>query len=511
MEATLQLPSAPPRPARRVSPGLLLAFAGASVFLVVLSGFNFLDPDVFHEMALFREILHEGRVPRIDHFAYTPTIMPVVHHEWGTGAVLYGVSRFGPAGLLVLRYALATAIAALAVLVARARAAQWISISVIAPLAAIMASYGLGTVRAQGFTLLFTAILLLMLETDRAGSRWWLYVWPILYVIWLNMHAGFVVGVGILGAYAIERFAETGRVQWRLVGLGSILAALVLVNPYGTAYPKYLLYALPLARHGIGEWGPVWTDGWVSVCLFAAAALAFTYAMYRAGWRRMPGWVIYLACAYMALRHVRHFSFLGLVIMAYLPAWLQVTPIGEALAKASIRHPRPLTGLALVLGIVCLTVTVYRKPWRLRIPCTPQDVRDEQLVIYPYGAVQYLKESGFHGNVMTPFMAGGFVSWELYPAVKVSLDGRFEVAYPLPQVSEMVAFYAARPGWRTTLDRYPTDLVLVQEVSPLAKPLAEQTAWQRVYRDGVFELFARPGLSLPVIDERGDAPAGTFP
>jgi hypothetical protein len=40
---------------------------------------------------LFREVLAQGSVPLVDHFAYTPTVVPSVHHEWGAGAIAYAL------------------------------------------------------------------------------------------------------------------------------------------------------------------------------------------------------------------------------------------------------------------------------------------------------------------------------------------------------------------------------------------------------------------------------------
>src|SRR6266446_10332606 len=69
-------------------------FAGISTFI---------DFDCWHQMALARETLALGYVPLADHFAYTPTVYPVVHHEWGTGVVMYALATHG--GLTAVRIA----------------------------------------------------------------------------------------------------------------------------------------------------------------------------------------------------------------------------------------------------------------------------------------------------------------------------------------------------------------------------------------------------------------------
>ena len=52
--------------------------------------------------------------PRVDVFSYVPTISPVVHHEWGTAAILYIVTvqlGLGANGLMLVKYLLTAFIA----------------------------------------------------------------------------------------------------------------------------------------------------------------------------------------------------------------------------------------------------------------------------------------------------------------------------------------------------------------------------------------------------------------
>jgi hypothetical protein len=126
------------------------------------------------------------------------------------------------------------------------------------------------------------------------------------------------------------------------------------------------------------------------------------------------------------------------------------------------------------------------------------------------GAVNYLAEQKFSGNVMMPFRLGAYVSWKLFPKVKVSLDSRYEEVYPEHVVEEIFRFYEGRPDWRSTLDAFPTDIVLVSRDSPVADKMPD-SGWRRAYRDGQFELYARPGLWLPEQDSSSRSFAGVFP
>ena len=121
-----------------------------------------LDHDMFHEMALAREIFRLGRVPTEDFFAYTRTAEMVVHHEWGSGIVFYAVATLsGIHGILALKCSVIILLAALVYRCAKIKGAGW---HIILITAAIPISLSIGAlrtaVRAQHFTLVFLAVLL---------------------------------------------------------------------------------------------------------------------------------------------------------------------------------------------------------------------------------------------------------------------------------------------------------------------------------------------------------------
>jgi hypothetical protein len=126
------------------------------------------------------------------------------------------------------------------------------------------------------------------------------------------------------------------------------------------------------------------------------------------------------------------------------------------------------------------------------------------------GAVEYLAQQGFRGNLMTPFRLGAYVSWKLYPAVRVSLDGRYEEVYSDEVMRRIFDFYDGKQDWRATLEAYPSDAVLAPRTTSICNMMRE-TAWTAAYQDQDFVLYTRPGLSLPVTDHLGQRFTGLFP
>jgi hypothetical protein len=495
--------------ARRIN--TIASMALAMFFLAQLCSSTVVDLDLYHEMSLFRLALQLGWLPTRDVFSYTPTVPTMVQHEWGTGAILYFVvGTLGGGGLMALRYLLAGAIGWVVYRCARRGGAEVSTLLLLAPVAVMFGMAGFVTVmRAQMFTLLFAAVLLWALEEDRLGRRWWIAPWLALYVLWLNLHAGFVVALGLLALHAGEQFLR-GQPVRHLLAVWAAMVALVAVNPYGLDYYAYLWRALTMPRPVITEWVSLLHDpSGMELEFYTMSLVVVVYAVARLGLRGTPGLVMVLVTAALGFRHIRHMSLYGLVWLSYVPGHVQSTPLGEVIQRLWRRHGRVVLAACLgvcVLGVYCF---VRDQAWQIRVPVN--EASPGPKLIYPAGAVEYLREEGFRGNVMTPFNQGSFVMWELYPAVKISLDSRYEVAYPPEAVEESLVFYGAQPGWQSILTKYPTDVVLVPVTSEVHKAMPQAAGWHLVYQDDQFELYARAGLTLPALDRRGQKLVGRFP
>ena len=497
-------PEMRPDPRARRNDGLALA----GVACLFLGGAaSFVDPDVFHCMSLARESIAAGRLLASDVYAYTPTVTPVVHHEWLHGIILHGILAWGGASLfLAWKYVLVLAIGICAFLLSSRRGASAAAFAILAPAAILMAWTGMTTIRAQMYTLLFTAILLHFLEDDRAGRKLWVLPWLVLHVLWLNIHGGFVVGCALVALHAVEQALRRRPVGHVLLGLAGA-AALIAANPYGLEYYGYLARAIFLDRSSISEWEPLWRGFPPVLLIWSISLVVPAYAIARKGLRGSPGALLLAATAWASLRHQRHLSIHAVVWISIVPSLIEGTILGEMLRRFQMRRMATALWMALLLGALTLSV-LFSKPWILAVPAHPGD---SEKILYPSAALEYLKVSGFRGNVIVPFTLGAYVSWKLHPAVRVSIDGRYEVAYDPALLEEHVVFYNAREGWKDFLLRYPSDLALIPRNRIVAPRMRAESGWSVVYEDDAFEIYARPGLELPVSSRRGERLVGTFP
>jgi len=481
------------------------AYAGLSSFFLSLTAFNLVDPDIWHEMALIRESFRAGHLLTRDIFAYTPTLTPCIHHEWGAGLLAYALTRwFGSYAILIVKYAVAFSIGVISLRCAELIGADTRILSVLYPIAIYLARLGfISVIRAQIYSFLFAACCFWVFELDRRGHRAWLIGWLCVFPIWVNLHGGFVVGIGLLSLYIFERALNRQPFRHLAFLLAGTLME-VLINPFGAAYIRFIVRALAMARPHIQEWRPVWAYGFWWMAVFLAAVAIAVYAVAKNGIRRAPGVLMVLAAAVEATLHCKLMPLFAIAWISHVPAYLQHSPAGAWITQFHQRRLTFVLSVWLFVTALCFTDALRWQFWRMRVP------QIDTAYSYPVGAVEYLRAQRFAGNLMVPFPQGAYVSWNLFPAVKVSLDSRYEVAYSDELVDRIFRFYAAEPRWQETLRAYPTDLVLVPTITPLAHVI-QQSDWQKAYQDREFELYARPGKNLPFRDRTSQSFTGVFP
>jgi hypothetical protein len=496
---------------------------------------TFADPDIFHEMVWIREALRLGYLPRVDIFSYVPTINPVIHHEWGAGVILYVITvqlGLGAYGLMALKYLLSAFVAVGCFVFATRRGASLSVFSFLAPIGIGLGWGGFSTIRAQLFTLCFLTVLLFLLEEDRKGRRWALWSWLPVYLLWLNVHGGFIVGLGLFAVYIIEKGfnawlaeKEVGKALKTLPRPSLFLlatACLTLVNPDGVYYLGFIWNTLDLnlARF-IPEWEPLWRVSWLDLSAFLIALSVVCYCLTQKKLPQMPGLFLLAAIAWTAFWHYRHLTIFAVAWMCYVPVWVEQTRLGEAMQKAWRERSPWLTLIFLILGAGGMFYAGQNHFWQLRIPTTAIE-EQEGVPVYPVGAVNFLKEQGFSGNIFVNYSAGAYVSWNLFPNARVSMDSRFHMAYTPALVTENIKFYQGQKGWQATLLKYQTDAVLVPRWTNLENILAQSLAdhnnpiaakWKLVYVDDGYSLYWRSALAsnTPVRDRRGKLITGRFP
>jgi hypothetical protein len=109
----------------------------------------------------------------------------------------------------------------------------------------------------------------------------------------------------------------------------------------------------------------------------------------------------------------------------------------------------------------------------------------------PYGAAAFLRANGVTGRVWCPLWWGSYLTWELYPAALVSMDGRNVTLFSAEQVGKNLSFYMdERPDLDAPLCG-GADFLLVPTDTPALPCLRDDSRWAVLYEDADAVLLVR--------------------
>ena len=439
------------RPLRPALPRNAYPLAVASAVFIIAVGLPSTDSDTYWQLATGRWMLEHREFLRQDIFSSTVAGTHFGIGEW-LGQLTFAASFLngGWAGVAILRATLIAVSAFFLVRLARRCATPWwISLPLV--VAALLVSKITWTDRPLLFTLaLFPALLELLLSLPAGFSRR-LLVLPPLFLMWTNLHGGYLLAVAVLAIFAVESVLTNGRRGLPLVVAAIATVAVTFLNPA----PLELAGA---AREDFLHPPRFLTEFLPPDVVTPAGALFAAFVMLVIGSSLLRGGSLLEAMLlapllYLAFTAQRQMLFFCFAAAAFLGARLaSLIPSRRAFeVPAAVRVP-----VALVLAIAALA-SAFGAPAR----------PDERA--YPAGALDSLRAD--NGVLLNEYDWGGYLIFNL-PERPVFIDGRY-VPYLGGVLDDYRALVALRPGWHDLLDKYRVTELLLRPQRPLAVALRE--------------------------------------
>jgi hypothetical protein len=471
-----------------VATGVMLYILGLFVNVVA-------DPDLWGYLAFGRLFWKSGHFPYHDVFSYIPTKDIWVYHEWLTGVLFYPVYHWaGGTGLQAFRYAIIFTTIGLVFLTAVKRGSKPVPAMIILFLSANALTYGYSPVRAQVFTYLLFALSLYILERCRKEQRFTLFWWLLpVYLVWCNVHGGFLAGLGILALYAAgERLSGRSARPYVLILIVSTIATLI--NPYGIDYWRYTIDAVSMPRPDIIEWMSVPT-AMISGKFIEASVLFLSFfiisalLIIRHGRRSYTEILVLAVTAFLGFMHIRHSIFFFLAFGAYIPVIL--SDFFNSLKPETEKYRRLPTVNRFAWPVALLLFAILSLSSFAKFMITPSLSILTPRPYYPVGALQWINAHQWKGNILPHFDWGEFMMWNVYPDSRVGMDGRFETVYGKSDHEEYFDFLMGRNDWSRFLNRYPHDMVLIRTDTQTAVRLRRLPGWRPAYEDEGCVIFLR--------------------
>lgn len=462
----------------------------AIVFLgiLALSARSVSDPDVWWHLKTGQLIAQTATVPHTDSFSFTRAGYPWVAHEWLSELFTYGVYRISGWGGLIVVFALMVS-AAFFLLYLRSAPDPYSS-GVIVLLGA-WATAPVWGVRPQVVSLLLTSLWFLILERSERNLRllWWTLP---LTVLWVNLHAGFALGLALFLLFLAGEFLEqvkssgpSNHARLRALAI-TLLFDLLLVplNPNGAKmyfYPVDTLRSKAMQDY-IAEWASP-NFHHAEYTLFLLLMLA---TMASLSWSRLhvrPRDILLLMVStFAALSSIRMIPFFVLVAVPML-SWPveQWTRSGRThdspQGSSPSRAPVPYAGLLNALILFTLAAFVG-----FQINSVIQRQPQVEAQHFPAGAVAYLQAHPAAGPLFNLYDWGGYLIWKLNPQTPVFIDGRADL-YGESLMRQFADTYDLKRDWQETLQTWRIKSVLVNPDSALAVALRNAPGWEIGYSD----------------------------
>jgi len=486
----------------------LLAFVAGVTALAGIYGLRVADADLWGHLLYGQLFLDQGGRIGTDPFAYTSAGRQWSTHEYLSQMILaLAYSLGGPPGLNVLKCLVGgVAVACLwgCVRLQTRDARVWAPLLILTALA--LARWF--QFRPQLFTYALFAAFVLCLFRYLVGRPAWLWLLPLALPLWVNLHGGFLAGIGAVGLALLlrllqslyqhgPRLAALALAGWPLLATLAACLAASLINPLGWRLWPYLATELSFApnRRYIQEWQPILFDAdqvWsLSLLVLTLVFLLFTGLLVQIKGERiahLPAWVWLLSClplgvmAFQSIRHVPIFTIWSAAVLGVL------APAARAAWKDRRIWDLGWMGLSGLVALPALfTVVFVARDIRPEISTRNQPLGPRQ----PFGVAGYLKANQIQGRLYTPLWWGSYFSWELYPDILVSCDGRNVTLFAPQTVADNLSFYhEGNPDLDIPVNEN-ADLLVVPRDAPVFKQVRDDTRWESLYGDTDVVLFVR--------------------
>lgn len=468
----------------------------AAIFVLSLN--QIADFDTGYHLKTGEYIIQHLTVPHHDIFSYATSGARWIAHYWLADVIFYLINLIsGFKGLIVF----AGLMAAFTYFIVLKTAWDKIGKSIIPLFVLFVLSYfslELWVVRPQIFSYFLAALLIFVLEHWRkSNNKKLLYFVPLIFVLWANLHAGVILGIAILGAYAV------GLIIKRMKNRISIVLPLIifllscvatLLNPNGYKIITYNFAISSIVKDmGVMEWQSLlsYLTTWQSKVFIALMLISLIIVLWHAlrkkkffeiDWTSVALISGFFAMPFISIRHVGFFPIAAVPLVS--------SALYDIISKKKIEIDlKPViwifSGALMVLVIIFGVSRIWNRP-----------VVNESLL--PVKAVDFIEENNISGPMFNFQSSGGYLIWRLWPKQLIFMDGRSEVFSGKPNENLKKVLFT-QPGWEDVINQeYKVNYFIMWYREPTAKIVGDwmlktmfEMDFKLVYWDDVAVILVR--------------------
>jgi hypothetical protein len=311
------------------------------------------------------------------------------------------------------------------------------------------------------------------------------FLLPVIMVLWVNLHGGFLLGliiIGIFGGTALLRRDWVNFKIYSLAGVGCFIATFI--NPLGWHIYEGLATVLGhFSQAYITEW---WSYYWNITMPGSIPGIIYIliFIAFELGYRGF--------CPIESRLLSWFFLFLGLFQFRYMAFFFLFSTVPFALHLSRLLPKQPTNFRIEKLLLVAGTIAACALPLAY-IQINPA-LGLPQMLSEP--DVLYLKTHFSHARLLNHWNYGGILIFRNRGSIPVFVDGRAATAYPdalLRDYFKLAQLEINETAWDTVIEKYQIDTVLwVKAHEELRQFLVGKRGWKEAYAGLYASIYVKP-------------------
>jgi hypothetical protein len=345
-------------------------------------------------------------------------------------------------------------------------------------------------IRPQMMSYILLVAELLLIHAGRTRNPRWLYGLPVVFVIWINCHASFILGIVVAGVYLFSSFFnfEIGSLVARrwdphcrrtLAGALIVSVAGLFLNPGGIKqilYPFDTLMNMHILMANVQEWAPLQMTEARGIGLMAVVVCCLLLAVTRQSELFLDELLLLAMGTWLAVGHLRM-----LIVFGILAAPILSRQLANSWENYEVENDRIWPNAVMIA--VSLLGAFLAFPNR-------QNLEKQVDAESPVKAVEFIKANHLSGPMMNDYSFGGYLIWAA-PEYPVMMDGRTDVYEWSGFLGEFGKWATLQSDPSSLLEKYKVNFCLLTAQSPMIHILPLLHEWKMAYSDDNAVIFVR--------------------
>ena len=461
-----------------------------AVLAVITVRARFDDSDMWWHLKMGEIIWTTHTIPLADIFSYTTNHQSSIPQEWLAQVAIYGAWKWaGFSGMMLWLCVLTAAV----IIAGYGFCSLYSGNAKVAFIGAMIiwlfATVGFA-VRPQMIGYLLLIAELVLIHLGRTRDPRWFFSLPILFALWINCHASFMLGIILTAVILFTSLfsfqagcltAQRWNPRVRLMMAFSLLLSLpaLFLNPVGIRmilYPIDTILHQPVGLGNVEEWAPLNMTEERGVALLALLLCIFLLVAIRRSELFFDELLLLAIGTWMAVSHLRMLFLFGILAAPTLSRLLSTSWEGYD-AETDRIWPN-----AVMIGVSLLAIF-------LAFP-NSRNLEEQIENQSPKKAVDFIKANHLSGPMLNDYGFGGYLIWAA-PEHPVFVDGRGDVFEWTGVLTEFGKWATLQSDPNELLQKYNVSFCLLARQAPMAHVLPLLQGWKMVYSDDNSVIFVR--------------------